>query len=78
MHRDLTDRDHGCRLQLEYEYSPKGALTGAALGTGIGIVSGGSFGQVVGEGLIGGAVGDLGGSALDACLIWADAGFERK
>ena len=43
----------------------KGALTGAALGTGIGMVSGGSFGQVVGAGLIGGAVGYLGGSALD-------------
>jgi hypothetical protein len=44
----------------------KGALTGAALGTGIGMVSGGSFGQVVGAGLIGGAVGYLGGSALDS------------
>ena len=35
----------------------KGAVTGAALGTGIGIVAGGSFGQVVGAGLIGGAAG---------------------
>ena len=42
----------------------KGALTGAALGTGIGMVAGGSFGEVVGAGLIGGAVGYLGGSAI--------------
>jgi hypothetical protein len=43
----------------------KGAATGAALGTGIGMVSGGSFGQVVGAGLIGGAVGYIGGSAIE-------------
>lgn len=42
----------------------KGAVTGAALGTGIGMVAGGSFGAVVGAGLIGGAVGYLGGSAI--------------
>jgi hypothetical protein len=42
----------------------KGALTGAALGSGIGMVAGGSFGQVVGAGLIGGAVGYIGGSAI--------------
>ncbi len=42
----------------------RGAATGAALGTGIGMVAGGSFGQVVGAGLIGGAVGYLGGSAI--------------
>ena len=42
-----------------------GAVTGAALGSGIGMVAGGSFGQVVGAGLIGGAVGYLGGSAID-------------
>ena len=42
----------------------KGAVTGAALGSGIGMVAGGSFGQVVGAGLIGGAVGYLGGSAV--------------
>jgi hypothetical protein len=34
------------------------------LGTGIGMVAGGSFGQVVGAGLIGGAVGYLGGTAV--------------
>ena len=45
--------------------SQKGALTGAALGTGIGLATGGSFGTVVGAGLIGGAVGYLGGSALE-------------
>lgn len=43
----------------------KGAITGAALGSGIGMVAGGSFGQVVGAGLIGGAVGYLGGTALE-------------
>ena len=44
----------------------KGAVTGAALGSGIGMVAGGSFGQVVGAGLIGGAVGYVGGSAIDS------------
>ena len=44
--------------------SQKGALTGAALGSGIGMVAGGWFGQVVGAGLIGGAVGYIGGSAV--------------
>ena len=42
----------------------KGAVTGAALGSGIGMVAGGSFGEVVGAGLIGGAVGYIGGSAM--------------
>lgn len=42
----------------------KGALTGAALGTGIAAVAGGSFGAVVGAGLIGGAAGYLTGSAI--------------
>lgn len=41
----------------------KGAVGGAALGTGIGMVAGGSFPVVVGAGLIGGAVGYLGGTA---------------
>jgi len=41
----------------------RGAVTGAALGTGIGMVAGGSFGQVVGAGLIGGAAGAIVGSA---------------
>ena len=42
----------------------KGALTGAALGTGIAAVTGASFGTVVGAGLIGGAAGYLTGSAI--------------
>jgi len=42
----------------------KGALVGAAAGTGIGLLAGGSFGAVVGAGLIGGAVGYLGGTAI--------------
>ena len=42
----------------------QGALVGGALGSGIGLVSGGSFGTVVGAGLIGGAVGYLGGTAI--------------
>jgi hypothetical protein len=42
----------------------KGALTGAALGTGICMVAGGSFGEVVGAGLIGGAAGYITGSAI--------------
>ena len=44
----------------------KGAAVGAAAGTGIGLVTGGTFGTVVGAGLIGGAVGYLGGTAVDA------------
>jgi hypothetical protein len=43
----------------------KGAMGGAALGTGIGMVTGGSFGTVVGAGLIGGGVGYLSGTALE-------------
>ena len=42
----------------------KGAVTGAALGTGIGMVAGGSFGAVVGAGMIGGAAGYITGSAI--------------
>lgn len=42
----------------------RGAVVGAAAGTGIGLVTGGSFGAVVGAGLIGGAVGYLGGAAI--------------
>jgi hypothetical protein len=44
--------------------SETGAALGAAAGTGIGLVTGGSFGTVVGAGLIGGAVGYLGGTAI--------------
>jgi hypothetical protein len=42
----------------------KGAVAGGALGTGIGLATGGSFGTVVGAGLIGGAVGYIGGTAV--------------
>jgi hypothetical protein len=44
----------------------RGAVIGAAAGTGIGLVAGGSFGAVVGAGLIGGAVGYLGGAAIQS------------
>ena len=44
----------------------KGAVTGAALGTGIGAVAGASFPVVVGAGLIGGAAGYITGSAIDS------------
>lgn len=54
----------GCEQFDNMSSGQKGAVTGAALGTGIGLVSGGSFGQVVGAGLIGGAVGYIGGSAI--------------
>ncbi len=42
----------------------KGGARRAAAGTGIGLVTGGSFGTVVGAGLIGGAVGYIGGTAI--------------
>jgi hypothetical protein len=42
----------------------KGGLTGAALGTGISMVAGGGVATTVGAGLIGGAAGYLGGSAI--------------
>lgn len=54
----------GCDQFESMSPGQKGVVTGAALGTGIGMVAGGSFGQVVGAGLIGGAVGYVGGSAL--------------
>ncbi|WP_428686011.1 hypothetical protein [Reyranella sp.] len=54
----------GCDQFDNLSTGQKGAVTGAALGTGIGLVSGGSFGTVVGAGLIGGAVGYIGGTAI--------------
>jgi hypothetical protein len=42
----------------------KTAIGGAALGTGIAAVAGAPFAAVVGAGLIGGAVGYLGGTAI--------------
>jgi hypothetical protein len=53
----------GCNQPLSTPQ--KGALVGGALGTGIGLAAGGSFGAVVGAGLIGGAVGYLGGTAIE-------------
>ena len=55
----------GCDKIDNLSTSQKGALTGAALGTGIGLVAGGTFGQVVGAGLIGGAAGYIGGKILE-------------
>jgi hypothetical protein len=43
----------------------KTAIGGAALGTGIAAVAGAPFAAVVGAGLIGGAVGYLGGTAIE-------------
>lgn len=54
----------GCDQFDSMSPGQKGAVTGAALGTGIGMVAGGSFGQVVGAGLIGGAAGYIGGTAI--------------
>jgi hypothetical protein len=44
----------------------KTAIAGAALGSGIAAVAGGPFGVVMGAGLIGGAVGYLGGEAYES------------
>lgn len=52
----------GCNQSLSDGQT--GAIVGAAAGTGIGLATGGSFGAVVGAGLIGGAVGYLGGTAI--------------
>jgi hypothetical protein len=41
----------------------KGAVTGGAIGTGIGMVAGGDFATVVGAGLIGGGLGYIVGDA---------------
>lgn len=43
----------------------KGATAGAALGSGIAIVSGAGLATTIGAGLIGGAAGFLGGEAVD-------------
>ncbi len=55
----------GCDKFDNLSTGQKGALTGAALGTGIGLATGGTFGTVVGAGLIGGAVGYIGGTAIE-------------
>ena len=56
----------------------KGAVTGAALGTGIAAVAGGSFGAVVGAGLIGGAAGYITGSASATSNGGHDAQTSRR
>lgn len=43
--------------------SARGAATGAAVGSGIALVAGGSAGAVIGGGLIGGGLGYAGGWA---------------
>ena len=47
----------------EMDPSQRGAATGAAIGSGIALVTGASAGAVVGAGLIGGGVGYVGGLA---------------
>lgn len=42
-----------------------GTVTGAAIGTGVGLVTGGTFAQVVGAGLIGGGSGFLLGDLFE-------------
>jgi len=42
----------------------KATAVGAATGTGIALIAGGSFGEVVGGGLVGGGAGYLGGRML--------------
>lgn len=44
----------------------KGATAGAALGSGIAIVSGAGLATTIGAGLIGGAAGYLGGEAIES------------
>ena len=43
----------------------RGAITGGAIGTGIGLVTGGTFAQVVGAGLIGGGSGFILGDLFE-------------
>ena len=54
----------GCQ-GTEMSGEQKSTAVGAAAGTGIALIAGGSFGQVVGAGLVGGAAGYLGGQMLD-------------
>ena len=54
----------GCQA-TEMSGEQKATAVGAAAGTGIALIAGGSFGEVVGAGLVGGAAGYLGGRMLD-------------
>jgi hypothetical protein len=47
----------------EMDPGQRGAVTGAAVGSGIALVTGASAGAVIGAGLIGGGVGYVGGTA---------------
>jgi hypothetical protein len=51
----------GCQ-GTEMTGEQKATAVGAATGTGIALIAGGSFGEVVGAGLVGGAAGYLGSS----------------
>lgn len=53
----------GCQ-GTEMSGEQKATAVGAATGTGIALIAGGSFGEVVGAGLVGGAAGYLGGRML--------------
>jgi hypothetical protein len=54
----------GCQ-GTEMTSEQKGTAVGAAAGTGIALIAGGSFGEIVGAGLVGGAAGYLGGRLVD-------------
>ena len=53
------------RVQGTEMSGEKATALGAATGTGIALIAGGSFGEVVGAKLVGGAAGYLGGRMLD-------------
>jgi hypothetical protein len=53
----------GCQ-GAEMSGEQKATAVGAAAGTGVALIAGGSFGEVVGAGLVGGAAGYLGGRVL--------------
>jgi hypothetical protein len=54
----------GCGSVDNMSAGGKGATAGAAVGTGIGLVTGGGFARTIGGGLIGAGVGYIGGQAL--------------
>lgn len=55
----------GCQgTGMEMTDDQRATAVGAAAGTGIALIAGGSFGEVVGAGLVGGAAGYLGGQLL--------------
>lgn len=54
----------GCGTFENMSSGGKGATAGAAVGTGIGLATGGGFARTIGGGLIGAGVGYIGGEAL--------------